>query len=136
MFLRQPSQESLLDSDLSPPPCVLYRLSRLVATVTDIKVVTSYLQNYIPEDKLIEVKRVLYGSNRGAPVQQLPLSQKVHDAARSAGFDIKGYRFTGRQEQNRQPRTVKIGLIQNSIKAPTTAPYADQTKVPTYACDA
>ena len=92
------------------------------------------MQNYIPQDKLIEVKRVLYGANRGAPVQAMPLNQRVHEAAASAGFDVQGYKFTARQEQNRQPRTVKIGLIQNSIKSPTTAPYAEQTKVRMYAC--
>lgn len=98
------------------------------------------MQKYIPEDKLIEVKRVLYGANRGAPVQQLSLNKEVHEAADSAAFDVQGYRFTARQEQNRQPRVVKIGLIQNSIKAPTTAPYAVQTEVHicihTYACNA
>lgn len=67
-------------------------------------------------------------------MQELPLNKSVHEGAASAGFDLQGYRFTARQEQNRQPRIVKIGLIQNSIKAPTTAPYADQTKVLTYAC--
>ena len=92
------------------------------------------MQNYIPQDKLVEVKRVLYGVNRGVPVQELPLNKQLHEAAASAGFDLQGYRFTARQEQNRQPRVVKIGLIQNSVKAPTTAPYADQTKVLTYAC--
>lgn len=94
------------------------------------------MQKYIPEDKLIEVKRVLYGANRGAPVQQLPLSKEVHEAADLADFDVQGYKFTARQEQNRQPRLVKIGLIQNSIKSPTTAPYAVQTEVLTYACHA
>ena len=93
-----------------------------------------WVQNYIPQDKLVEVKRVLYGANRGAPVQALPLNQRVHEAAASAGFEVQGYKFTARQEQNRQPRTVKIGLIQNSIKAPTTAPYAEQTKVRMYTC--
>lgn len=94
------------------------------------------MQKYIPEDKLIEVKRVLYGANKGAPVQQLPLNKEVQAAATSAGFDVQGYRFTARQEQNRQPRLVKVGLIQNSIKAPTTAPYADQTQVVKSACSA
>ena len=87
------------------------------------------LQNYIPEDKLVEVKRVLYGANRGAPVQKLSLHQDVTAAAAAADFDVQGYKFRARQEQNRKPRHVKIGLIQNSIKAPTTAPYAEQTQV-------
>ena len=86
-------------------------------------------QEYIPEDKLVEVKRVLYGANRGKPVQKLHLNQDVRDAAAAADFDLQAYKFDARQEQNRKPRNVKIGLIQNSIKAPTTAPYAEQTQV-------
>ena len=77
----------------------------------------------------MEVKRVLYGANRGAPVQKLSLHQDVTAAAAAADFDVQGYKFRARQEQNRKPRHVKIGLIQNSIKAPTTAPYAEQTQV-------
>ena len=30
-------------------------------------------QQYVPEDKLVEVRRVLYGLNQGAPVRELPL---------------------------------------------------------------
>lgn len=62
-------------------------------------------------------------------MQKLPLEQSVQQAAASAGFDLQGYKFKARQEQNRKPQIVKIGLIQNSIKAPTTAPYSEQTKV-------
>ncbi len=91
-------------------------------------------QKYIPEDKLVEVKRVLYGANRGGPVQELSLQQNVTEAAASAGFDLQAYKFKARQEQNRKPRNVKIGLIQNSIKAPTTAPYAEQTQVRILLC--
>ena len=77
----------------------------------------------------MEVKRVLYGANRGGPVQKLDLNQDVIEAAAAAGFDLQAYKFKARQEQNRKPRNVKIGLIQNSIKASTTAPYAEQTQV-------
>ncbi|DBB06655.1 hypothetical protein WJX77_003362 [Trebouxia sp. C0004] len=90
--------------------------------------IEALLENYIPEDKLVEVKRVLYGANRGAPVQKLTLHQDVTAAAAAADFDVQAYKFRARQEQNRKPRHVKIGLIQNSIKAPTTAPYAEQTQ--------
>lgn len=87
------------------------------------------LQNYIPDDKLSEVKRVLYGANQGGPVQKLEVSEDTLQKAQQGDFDFQAYRFRARQEQNRKPRKVKIGLIQNSIKAPTTAPYAEQTKV-------
>ena len=97
------------------------------------------LQNYIPQDKLTEVKRVLYGANQGGPVQKLELDQQTLQTAQEADFDLQAYRFRARQEQNRKPRKVKVGLLQNSIKAPTTAPYAEQTQVqhklrPSWSC--
>ena len=88
------------------------------------------MQNYIPENKLAEVKRVLYGANQGGPVQKLEVSEEALQTAQQGDFDLQAYRFRARQEQNRKPRKVKIGLIQNSIKAPTTAPYSEQTQVP------
>jgi len=42
------------------------------------------------------------------------------------GFDIKGYRFTAREEQTRKRRIVRVGAIQNSIVIPTTAPIEKQ----------
>ena len=85
-------------------------------------------QEYIPEEKLQEVQRVLYGSNQGHPVQQ---TTPTDDAAKSADvhdYDLKHYSFLSATEQLRAPRRVKIGLIQNRIVLPTTAPFADQAK--------
>lgn len=42
---------------------------------------------------------------------------------------LQAYRFDAAPEQLRPPRIVRIGLVQNSIKAPTTAPYAEQRQV-------
>ena len=41
----------------------------------------------------------------------------------------QAYRFDAAPEQLRPPRIVRIGLVQNGIKAPTTAPYAEQREV-------
>ena len=103
-------------------------MSAMRITSSDNVTVCS-LQNYIPDDKLSEVKRVLYGANQGGPVQKLEVGEETLHKAQQGDFDLQAYRFRARQEQNRKPRNVKIGLIQNSIKAATTAPYADQTKV-------
>lgn len=46
--------------------------------------------------------------------------------AQANGFEIKGYRFTARAEELRQPRVVRVGAIQNSIVLPTTAPIEQQ----------
>jgi len=87
------------------------------------------LQEYVPEDKLLEVKRVLYGYNQGKPVQTLSLAKDLLASAQEAGFDLQAYRFSAAVEQLRPPRIVRVGLVQNAIHAPTTAPYAEQRKV-------
>jgi beta-ureidopropionase len=87
------------------------------------------MQEYVPEEKLAEVERVLYGANQGKPVQALPLAKELLEAAQSAGFDLQAYQFRAAPEQLRPPRIVRVGLVQNAIKAPTTAPYAEQREV-------
>lgn len=66
-------------------------------------------------------------------MRQLDIPAEALQNAQQVDFDLQAYQFRARQEQHRKPRKVKIGLIQNSIKAPTTAPYAEQTKVPCHA---
>jgi len=39
---------------------------------------------------------------------------------------LQAYKFSAAPEQLRAPRVVRVGLIQNSICAPTTAPFAEQ----------
>ncbi|EDW27188.1 GL17748 [Drosophila persimilis] len=58
--------------------------------------------------------------------QILDLSDSATEIAQKHGFEIKGYRFTAREEQIRKPRVVRVGAIQNSIVLPTTAPIEDQ----------
>ena len=51
------------------------------------------------------------------------------DASHSAdtkGFELAGYRFSAAVEQERDPRIVRVGLVQNRIVLPTTAPVAEQ----------
>lgn len=56
----------------------------------------------------------------------LKLPENATTLAQENGFEIKGYRFTARPEQLRQPRVVRVGAIQNSIALPTTAPIEKQ----------
>jgi beta-ureidopropionase len=72
---------------------------------------------------------VLYGFNHGHPVRSIDLPEVTIKAAEDGGFDLKGFSFSAAQEQLRRPRIVRVGLVQNSIKAPTTAPFEDQRKV-------
>lgn len=88
-----------------------------------------FQQEYVPEDKLAEVKRVLYGANQGRPVEALQLPKEVAALAVAHDFDLQAYRFCAAPEQLRAPRIVRIGLIQHAIVKPTTAPFAEQRQV-------
>lgn len=90
------------------------------------------LQEYVPQDKLNEVKRVLHGYNQGKPVQPISLPQALLDSAKAGNFDVQGYVFTAAAEQLRPARVVRIGLVQNKIILPTTAPFGAQKQVQPY----
>lgn len=49
---------------------------------TNLNVCAPHLQKHLPSDKLAEVRRVLFGLNKGKPVRQLPLSKHLSDAVR------------------------------------------------------
>lgn len=51
----------------------------------------------------------------------LKLKQATEDFAKLNNYDIYGYIFDAAKENSRLPRTVKVGIIQNSIACPTTA---------------
>lgn len=90
------------------------------------------LEAHIPADKLQDVKRILYGYNMGAPVQELQLPEEALQDAKKFNFEIKGFVMRAQKEQNRPPRIVRIGLVQNQIVKPTTDPVMDQVRC----CDA
>ncbi|XP_065188413.1 beta-ureidopropionase-like [Sycon ciliatum] len=86
--------------------------------------VEAALEKYLPEEELKEVKRVLYGR----PVEDIgsELPQEAHQSAKDHNFALQAYRIAAPPEQIRSPRLVKIGLIQNAIVKPTTAPLQEQ----------
>eukprot|EP00775_Hariotina_reticulata_P000385 gene385-628_t len=88
--------------------------------------VDKILQKYLPPKELAELQRVLYGYNQGKPVAALELPEGLLQLSQDRSFDLQGYKFTAAREQLREPRIVKIGLIQNAVVKPTTAPFAEQ----------
>jgi len=88
--------------------------------------VEAILDQYVPEEKRAEVKRVLYGWNVGQPVETLNVSHDAQAIANENHFEIQASRFRAIPEQLRAPRIVKIGLVQNSVVLPTTDPLLDQ----------
>ncbi|XP_055539167.1 beta-ureidopropionase [Wyeomyia smithii] len=77
------------------------------------------LEKHIPSEELREVKRLLYGR---ADDQAITFSEEAYSLAKEVGVELKGYIFTARKEDLRRPRVVRVGLIQNSVDIPTTAP--------------
>lgn len=55
--------------------------------------------------------------------------EAIKDLEGAGQFDFQGYVFQAAPEQSRPPRVVRIGVIQNSIVEPTSAPFAVQQKV-------
>lgn len=80
------------------------------------------LENHLPEQELKEVKRILYGREH-VPIEIPEEAQKL---AQQHNFEVKGYQITAKKEELTPPRLVRIGLVQNSIAAETTAPVAVQ----------
>ena len=58
--------------------------------------------------------------------RKLKLPGPAETLAEEKDFEIAGYRFTAEREQTRQPRVVRVGVIQNKIVIPTNAPIAQQ----------
>lgn len=80
------------------------------------------LEGNLSEDVISEVKRVLYGRE----LKQIPLPCHNYCLYKNVEFEAKGWEMRARNEQLRLPRIVRVGLIQNSIDKPTTAPVSDQ----------
>nr|XP_010933708.1 beta-ureidopropionase isoform X1 [Elaeis guineensis] len=75
-----------------------------------------------------EVSRLLVGLNCGRPLERLALPEPAASLSTKHDFDLQAFCFHADKELLRQPRIVRVGLIQNSIALPTTAHFADQKK--------
>lgn len=80
------------------------------------------LEKHLPPDDLGEVKRILYGKQ----TRNLDLPRKALETASERNFELKGYAFGAAKEQQRCPQIVRVGLVQNRIPLPTSAPVAEQ----------
>eukprot|EP00959_Pyramimonas_sp_CCMP1952_P468702 9493672-Pyramimonas_sp.AAC.1 len=90
--------------------------------------VDAILEKYVPEAERSEVRRVMYGWNMGKPVQSLEISSAATELAKAKDFDLQAYKFGAAMEQMRKPRVVKVGLIQNAVTHPSTAPFLEQAE--------
>ncbi|MCD7467478.1 Beta-ureidopropionase [Datura stramonium] len=73
-----------------------------------------------------EVNRILLGRNCGKKVESIALPQPVKELSSKHYFDLQAFSFSADRESLREPRIVRVGLIQNSVALPTTAPFQNQ----------
>ncbi|KAL5054515.1 hypothetical protein RYX36_035197 [Vicia faba] len=75
-----------------------------------------------------EVNRLLTGLNCGKALETIALPEAATALSVQHGFDLQAFGFHADKEVLREPRVVRVGLIQNSIALPTTANFVDQKK--------
>ncbi|XP_055260933.1 beta-ureidopropionase [Moschus berezovskii] len=80
------------------------------------------LEKHLPLAELQEVKRVLYGKE----TRKLDLPGVALEAASRGDFELQGYAFEAATEQQRKPRTVRVGLVQNRTPLPADTPVVKQ----------
>lgn len=57
---------------------------------------------------------------------ELTLPDAAVKKAKDKDFELAGYCYNASPEGSRKPRVVRIGLVQNKILLPTSAPLAEQ----------
>ncbi|KAG2704978.1 hypothetical protein I3760_05G030600 [Carya illinoinensis] len=75
-----------------------------------------------------EVNRLLLGLNCGRAIDTLDLPESAKALSSEYEFDLQAFCFRANKEFFREPRAVRVGLIQNSIVLPTTAPFLEQKR--------
>ncbi|XP_020583962.1 beta-ureidopropionase [Phalaenopsis equestris] len=75
-----------------------------------------------------EVSRMLVGLNCGKPLDRILLPEAASSLSTKHDFDLQAFGFRADKEALRQSRIVRVGIIQNSIVLPTTAPFNEQKK--------
>ncbi|XP_010254543.1 PREDICTED: beta-ureidopropionase [Nelumbo nucifera] len=75
-----------------------------------------------------EVSRLLLGLNCGRALDPIVLPKLATSFSKEHDFDLQAFCFHADKELLREPRMVRVGLIQNSIALPTTAPFLDQKR--------
>ncbi|CAH9081932.1 unnamed protein product [Cuscuta europaea] len=75
-----------------------------------------------------QVNRLLLGMNCGRTVEAIELPEPSQSLSTKHDFDLQGYVFWADKESLREPRIVRVGLIQNTIALPTTSPFLEQKR--------
>lgn len=78
----------------------------------------------LPPEQQVHLKRLLYGSS----VESLEIPDAAAALASQHDFDVRLFTTNSPADVTRPRRTVRIGVIQNAVVLPTTAPLQDQYK--------
>ena len=76
----------------------------------------------LSSEELGEIRRILYGK----PASPLHLPKPVYEIASSANFSVESYKFDALPEIFRDPRIVRIGMVQHKIPLSPSSPFQDQ----------
>jgi len=88
----------------------------------ELESLESVLESHIPEEKLREVQRILYGRQSVS----LNVPEQCQDRATEEDYELAAWSIDALEEETRPARKVTIGLIQNKIVLSTDAPVYDQ----------
>ncbi|XP_078082900.1 beta-ureidopropionase [Mustelus asterias] len=80
------------------------------------------LEQHLPPEQLRQLRTILYGKE----LRKLDVLKSTMEASLEKDFQLKAYGFEASPEQLRQPRVVRVGLIQNKILLPTDSPVSEQ----------
>jgi beta-ureidopropionase len=95
---------------------------KLCLGMAEFDSIEALLKTHLPPDALAQVESVLYGKK----ADNVELPQSVQERADQGHFQVKAVKFSAAPMQRTAPRIVKIALIQNAIKAPTTSGIEEQ----------
>jgi beta-ureidopropionase len=58
--------------------------------------------------------------------REIDIPESVVKMSQDENFEVQGYKFESKKEETRSARIVRVGIIQNKIVLPTSAPIVDQ----------
>ncbi|XP_057976188.1 beta-ureidopropionase [Malania oleifera] len=103
-------------------------LSLNVGSICGFESLHRLLSSSLEPQVFEEVSRLLLGLNCGRTVESIALPASAKALSSKHDFDLQAFHFRADKEVLREPRIVRVGLIQNSIAVPTTAPFLDQKR--------
>lgn len=80
------------------------------------------IKKNLNKDELKQFNRIYYGQE----YCEFELKDSILDLSRQGNFELAAFKFSAVKEEVRNPRLVKVGLIQHSIVQPTDSPIKEQ----------